>query len=70
MQIASLGRVEAFTLPPAPTRYFNDFAALVRPQTAERLNEQLANFERQSANQFVVVIYPKLPEDAALDDYA
>lgn len=70
LQIASFAGLEAANLPPPPARYFNDFASTVRPQTADRLNEQLANFERQTSNQIVVAIYPKLPEDAALDDYA
>jgi uncharacterized protein len=70
LQMASFASMEAASLPPPPTRYFNDFASTVRPQTADRLNEQLANFERQTSNQIVVAIYPKLPEDAALDDYA
>jgi uncharacterized protein len=65
LQIAAV----AADLPAPPLRYFNDFASIVRPQTAERLNEQLANFERETSNQIVVAIYPKLPEDAALDDY-
>ncbi len=56
-------------LPPAPPRYFNDFANVVSPDTAQRLNQRLADFERQTSNQIVVVVYPKLPDGAALDDY-
>lgn len=70
LHILSVASAEAAALPPPPARYFNDFATLVRPQTAERLNQQLENFERQTSNQIVVAIYPKLPEEAALDDYA
>jgi hypothetical protein len=58
------------TLPAPPARYFNDFAAIVRPETTERLNQQLESFERQTSNQIVVAIYPNLPEGVALDDYA
>ncbi|MBV9672557.1 MAG: TPM domain-containing protein [Verrucomicrobia bacterium] len=58
------------TLPPAPPRYFNDFANIVSGETAQRLNQRLADFERQTSNQIVVVVYPKLPEGVALDDYA
>lgn len=60
----------ADALPPPPARYFNDFAMVVRPQTAERLNQLLEDFERQTSNQIVVAIFPKLPEGVALDDYA
>lgn len=56
-------------LPPPPPRYFNDFAGLVSKQTAERLNSQLEQFERDSSNQIVVVIYPKLETDLTLEDF-
>jgi uncharacterized protein len=60
----------AVEIPPKPTRYFNDFARLVRPETAQRLNQQLADFERQTSNQILVVIYPNLPADSAVEDFA
>jgi uncharacterized protein len=56
-------------LPPAPARYFNDYASLVRPEVAEQLNRQLADFERQTSNQILVVIYPKFPSETSLEDY-
>jgi uncharacterized protein len=56
-------------LPPAPTRYFNDYASLVPPQVAEQLNRQLEDFERQSSNQILVAIYPKFPSETSLEDY-
>jgi uncharacterized protein len=56
-------------LPPAPTRYFNDYASLVEPQVAERLNRQLEDFERQTSNQILVAIYPKFPSETSLEDY-
>lgn len=59
----------AETIPPAPERYFNDYAQIVSAATASRLNEQLADFERQTSNQIVVAIYPKLQTDSSLDDY-
>lgn len=54
---------------PKPPRYFNDFASLVDSQTAERLNRQLEDFERQTSNQLLVVVYPSLPPDAAIEDF-
>jgi uncharacterized protein len=62
-------RSTAAEIPPKPARYFNDFANLVRPETAQRLNQQLANFERQTSNQILVVIYPSLPPDTTLEDF-
>jgi uncharacterized protein len=56
-------------LPPAPTRYFNDYASLVSPQVADRLNRQLEDFERQTSNQILVAIYPKFSSDTSLEDY-
>ena len=56
-------------LPPPPTRYFNDYASLVRPEMAEQLNRQLADFERQTSNQILVAIYPKFPSETSLEDY-
>lgn len=59
----------AEVLPPAPEQFFNDYAHVVRPSTAAQLNEQLAQFERDTSNQIVVAIYPKLETDSSLDDY-
>jgi uncharacterized protein len=60
----------AAEIPPKPARYFNDFASLVRPETAQKLNQQLADFERQTSNQILVVIYPSLPADTTIEDFA
>ena len=59
----------AEVLPIAPDQFFNDYAHVVRPNTAHTLNEQLAQFERDTSNQIVVAIYPKLQTDSSLDDY-
>jgi uncharacterized protein len=59
----------AADVPPKPPRYFNDFASLVDSQAAEKLNRQLEDFERQTSNQLLVVVYPSLPPDAAIEDF-
>src|SRR5215469_3462209 len=59
----------AADIPSKPEYYFNDFASLVDAQTAQRLNRVLAEFERQTSNQLLVVIYPSLPPDAAIEDF-
>ncbi len=56
-------------VPPKPEQYFNDYASLINPQTAEQLNLRLEDFERQTSNQILVAIYPNLPLDAALEDF-
>jgi uncharacterized protein len=57
-------------LPPVPKAYFNDDANLVPVSVATRLNEQLAQFERDSSNQLLVVTYPKLTSDSSIEDFA
>ena len=57
------------TLPPAPRAYVNDYAGMIPAERARALDARLAQFERDSSNQLVVAIYPRLPADAALEDY-
>jgi uncharacterized protein len=57
-------------IPPKPAHYFNDYASLVSPATARMLDQQLENFERETSNQILVVIYKSLPEGAVLEDFA
>jgi uncharacterized protein len=59
----------AEVMPAAPTYNFNDYAHVVRPETAEALDRQLVQFERDTSNQIVVVIYPQLQTDSSLEDY-
>ena len=53
-----------------PKHYFNDYAQMVQPATAASLESELANFERETSNQVVVVIFPDWPADLVFDDYA
>jgi uncharacterized protein len=59
----------AAEVPPKPTRYFSDYASLIDPATAQKLDQRLEDFERQTSNQILVVIYKSLPADAALEDF-
>jgi uncharacterized protein len=59
----------AETLPPVPTQYFNDYAGVVSPAIAANLNRQLEQFERQTSNQVVVAVFPKMPSDSSLEDF-
>ena len=54
-------------IPPKPAAYFNDYAGIVSSGAASRFNEQLAQFERETSNQVVVAIFPKMQSD---DDVA
>lgn len=63
------GSLAAETIPPKPDRYFNDYAGVVSRGVAERLNTQLAQFERDTSNQVLVVVYRKMESDSSIDDY-
>jgi uncharacterized protein len=56
-------------IPPKPDRYFNDYAGVVSKEASYRFNEQLAQFERETSNQVVVAIYPKMQSDSDIADY-
>ncbi len=64
-----LGKVSAEALPPAPTQYVTDEAGVIAPGLPSQLHQRLAAFEKQTSNQIVAVVYPKLPEGASLEDY-
>jgi uncharacterized protein len=59
----------AAPLPPKPARFFNDYAGMVSSGTADQLNRTLEDFERETSSQILVAIFPKLPADAALEDF-
>ena len=59
----------AEVMPPRPARYFNDYAGVVKPATAERLNRALEDFEKTTSSQIVVAVFPKMQTDSAMEDY-
>jgi uncharacterized protein len=59
----------AEVIPPKPDRYFNDFAGVVSKEAAYRFNEQLAQFERETSDQVVVAVFPKMQSDSDVADY-
>lgn len=59
----------AEVIPPAPEHYFNDYAHVASPATASRLNQTLENFEKETSNQILVAIYPKMQSDSSIEDY-
>jgi uncharacterized protein len=56
-------------MPPKPAGYFNDYAGVVSKSAAVRFNEQLAQFERETSNQIVVAVFPKMQSDSSIEDY-
>ena len=59
----------AEVIPPKPAGYFNDYAGVVSKAAAQRFNEQLAQFERDTSNQIVVAVFPKMQSDSSIEDY-
>jgi len=59
----------AEVIPPKPPAYFNDYAGVVSKETALRFNEQLAQFERETSNQVVVAVFPKMQSDDDIATY-
>jgi uncharacterized protein len=59
----------AEVIPPKPDRYFNDYAGVVSKEAAYRFNEELAQFERDTSDQVVVAVFPKMQSDSDIADY-
>jgi uncharacterized protein len=59
----------AEVIPPKPDRYVNDYAGVVSKEAAYRFNEQLAQFERETSDQVVVAVFPKMQSNSDIADY-
>jgi uncharacterized protein len=66
---SALGLRAAEVIPPPPRDHFNDYAGVVRPATAAQLDRELTQFERDSSNQLVVAIFPKMQSSSSIEDY-
>jgi uncharacterized protein len=66
----ALNSPAAEVIPPKPAGYFNDYAGVVSKGAALRLNEQLAQFERETSDQIVVAVFPKMQSESDIADYA
>ena len=56
-------------IPPAPLHYFNDYAGIVSQSAADQFDRQLAQFERDSSDQVVVAVFPKMQSDVDIPAY-
>lgn len=61
--------LRAAPLPPKPARHFNDYARLVPGDTAQQLDARLAQFERETSNQILVTIYPRMESRSSIEDF-
>jgi uncharacterized protein len=67
LALACAGLAE--TMPPKPAKYFNDLAGVITPATASQLDEKLRQFERDTSNQIVVAIFPRLETESSVQDF-
>lgn len=56
-------------IPPAPAKYFNDYANVVTEAAAARLNRTLEEFEFDTSNQILVAVFTKMQSDSSIEDY-
>jgi uncharacterized protein len=64
------GRAHAAeVIPPPPSAHFNDYAKLVDAGAARALDNELAQFERDTSNQIIVAIFPRMQTDSSVEDY-
>ena len=56
-------------IPPKPAGYFNDYAGVVSKEAGLRFNEQLAQFERETSNQVLVVVFRRMESTSSIEDY-
>ena len=68
LALACVG-IAAEVVPPAPAKYFNDYAGIVSSATAGVLNAKLEDFERTTSCQVVVAVFPRMQSDSSLEDY-
>jgi len=61
----------AEVIPPKPQgAYLNDYAGVLSRSTTDDLDRKLRDFETQTSNQVLVVIYKKMQSDSDINDYA
>ncbi len=56
-------------LPPKPAAYFNDYARVVPAPTVSALDEKLRQFERDTSNEIVVAVFPKMESESSVQDF-
>jgi uncharacterized protein len=69
LSLGILSAHAAEVIPPAPRDHFNDYAGIVDRGTAQQLQTELTQFERDTSNQILVAIYPRMQSDSSIEDY-
>ena len=60
---------DAAPLPTAPTDYVLDEAGVLDSSQRTLLTHELRQFERETSNQLVVAVIPKVPDDYVMEDF-
>jgi uncharacterized protein len=68
--LSGAARGAAPPVPPKPAKYVTDNAGVVSAPAANRLNEKLAAFERETSNQVIFWIDRRVPEGTTLEEFA
>lgn len=66
--LGGMPAARAEELPPPPTTWFNDYAGVVDPGAARRLDQKLRRLQEETSTQVVVAVFPKLPSPS-LEDF-
>jgi uncharacterized protein len=69
LHIAARPTLSGETIPPVPRDHFNDYANVVSDSVERALNDRLAAFERDTSNQVVVAVFPRMDSSAPVRDY-
>jgi uncharacterized protein len=71
LPLLALPACAAETIPPSPSpHYIIDAAHVVSPPTLQSIDQQLQQVERDTSNQIVVAIYPKMQSNDDIAAYA
>jgi uncharacterized protein len=60
---------DAAPLPTAPTDYVLDEAGVLDSSQRTLLTHELRQFERETSNQLIVAVIPKVPDDYVMEDF-
>ena len=61
--------LNAATVPPVPSQYFDDYAGVIAPRSVAYFNDVLARFERETSNQIIVAFFSKLDPDTTVEQF-
>lgn len=67
--LADNGKQSVEVIPAPPAHYFNDYAGVVSSTIATRLNSLLESHERETSDQIVVAIFPKMQSASPVKEF-